>query len=230
MDKTRCKMTIDNFYSKVGQVEQKELIEFIDHNQTELTIKIINQFVKTNVNYVKNDKILSLLKFHNFDFSNEPVLCTFSYKDEIYLFQSHLTSTKVDYGIEVPTDIYQIQRRNDFRVSMPIGLMHECSINYARGIVKNVKTEIRDLSMGGCQLSVASFDIEMTAGDDFDISLKLDRFEFARLNLTAKHVKHIPEQDTLLIGASFHNLDVENLNEMRSLLMFLDRKSRGKEK
>jgi hypothetical protein len=33
----------------------------------------------------------------------------------------------------------------------------------------------------------------------------------------------------MLIGASFVDLDGENLSELRALLMFLDRKSRGKD-
>lgn len=221
-------MNSEYFYQRVGQFEHKELIDFIDHNQTELIIKINKQFIKVSVNYIKSEKFFSLLKFNEFDFSNEPVTCTFRYKDDIYLFTSYLSSSKVDYTIEIPSDIYQLQRRNDFRISMPIGLQQDCKINYARGIIKNVKAEIRDLSMGGCQISVAAFELEMAIGDTFDIDLKIDRFEFSKLNLTCRHVKVIKDQDTLLIGAGFDNLDGEYLNEMQSLLMFIDRKSRGK--
>lgn len=220
-------MSSDSYYNKVGQIEHKELVEFIDHNQTALTIKINNQFVKTSVNYVKGN-YFSLLKFHTYDFYNEPISCVFRYKDDIYMFTSYLRSSKVDYLIDIPPDIFQLQRRNDFRVSIPIGLPQDCLIKYARGIAKNVKAEIRDLSMGGCQISTAAFDIEMTAGDEFEVSLKLDKFDFPQLKMTARHVKRIEEQDTLLIGASFEPLDGDSLNDMRSLLMYIDRRSRGK--
>lgn len=216
------------FYHKVSQLDLKELIEFLNHNQTELTIKINRQYVKADVTHLKNDKYLSVLKFHDFDFSNEPVLCSFSFKDELYFFNSYLNNSKVEYLIDIPSEIYQLQRRNDFRVSMPIGLPHECNINYVRGIQKNVEAEVRDLSMGGCQLSVAAYQLEISQDDEFDMSLKIDRFEFPRLNLIAKHVKVIKEQDTLLIGCSFTDLTGEASSDMQALLMFLDRKSRGK--
>lgn len=216
------------FYHKVSQLDLKELVEFLNHNQTELTIKINRQYVKADVTHIKNDKYLSVLKFHDFDFSNEPVLCSFSFKDELYFFNSYLNNSKVEYLIDIPGEIYQLQRRNDFRVSMPIGLSHECTINYVRGLQKNVKAEVRDLSMGGCQLSVAAYQLEISQDDEFDMTLKVDRFEFARLDLVAKHVKVIKEQDTLLIGCSFTDLTGESSTDMQALLMFLDRKSRGK--
>lgn len=216
-----------SYYNRVGQVEHKELVDFIDHNQTVLTIKINSQFVKTNVNYVKGN-YFSLLKFHTYEFFNEPISCVFRYKDDIYMFSSYLRATKIDYLIDVPADIFQLQRRNDFRVSIPIGLGQDCVIQYARGIAKNVKAELRDLSMGGCQISTAAFDIEMAIDDSFDVSLKIDKFDFQKLKMIARHIKKIEEQDTLLIGASFDGLDGENLNEIRALLMFIDRRSRGK--
>lgn len=220
-------MNSDSYYNKVGQIVHKELIEFIDHNQTALTIKIHNQFIKTAVNYVKGN-YFSLLKFHTYDFYNEPISCVFRYKDDIFMFNSYLRSSKLDYLIDIPPDIFQLQRRNDFRVSVPIGMQQDCLIKYARGLVKNVKAEMRDLSMGGCQISTAAFDIEMAAGDEFEVSLKIDEFDFPQIKLTARHVKRIEEQDTLLIGASFEPLDGETLNDMRSLLMSIDRRSRGK--
>lgn len=221
-------MNITAFYHKVSQLDLKELVEFINHNQTELTIKINRQFVKADVTHIKNDKFFSVLKFHDFEFSNEPVICSFGYKDELYFFNSSLNNSKVEYLIDIPTEIFQLQRRNDFRVTVPIGLAHDCTINYVRGLSKNVKAEVRDLSMGGCQLSVAAYQLEIAQDDEFDIILKIDKFEFGRLNLIAKHIKVIKEHDTLLIGASFVELDGEASNDMRALLMYLDRKTRGK--
>lgn len=221
-------MSTTSFYHKVSQLDLKELIEFINHNQTELTIKINRQFVKTDVTHIKNEKFFSVLKFHDFEFSNEPVLCSFGYKDELYFFNSYLNNSKVEYLIDIPSEIFQLQRRNDFRVAMPIGLSHDCTINYVRGLSKNIKAEVRDLSMGGCQLSVHAYQLEIKQDDELDIILKIDKFEFSRLNLVARHVKVIKEQDILLIGCSFVDLDGEVSSELRSLLMFLDRKTRGK--
>jgi len=168
------------------------------------------------------------LKFHTFDFSNEEVICSFQYKDEIYFFKSYLNNSKTDYIIELPGEIFQLQRRNDFRVSMPIGASQTCTINYCRGIVRNVNVAIRDLSLGGCQLSASARDIEIASGDEFDISFKVYQYEFTKMKLQTRHVKVIKEQESLLIGASFLPMDGDTMGELRSLLMFLDRKGRGK--
>ena len=221
-------MSSNIFYYKVSQLDLKELVNFIEHNRTELTIKINNQFIKTRVNSIKNLKQFSISKFHSFEFSNEQVICTFSFKDDLYFFKSFLNNSKVEYLIDLPDSIFQLQRRNDFRISMPIGTSHTCVINYCRGIAKNVNVEIRDLSLGGCQLSAPAYKIEMQSDDEFDITFKIHQYNFINIKLKARHVKMIKEQDSLLIGASFLEMDSENQSELRSLLMYLDRKGRGK--
>ena len=74
-------MSTDTFYEKIGEMAMKDIIAFLDHNQSELTIKINGQYVKANVNYIKNQKYFSILRFNSFDFSNEPVLCSFQLKE-----------------------------------------------------------------------------------------------------------------------------------------------------
>jgi c-di-GMP-binding flagellar brake protein YcgR len=218
-----------SYYQTISELNLKELVSFIDHNQTEIVIKISNQFVKTNVNHIKNEKYFSILKFHSFDFSNEPITCLFQSKDEIYFFYSYINTSKAECTIDLPSEIYQLQRRNDFRVSMPIGLPHTCEIIYVNGVQKNIEVEIRDLSLGGCQLSTPAYKSEINSDDEFSMKLKIDRFEFAELHLKARHCKTIKEQDSLLIGASFLDISNDNLSDMRALLMFLDRKTRGKD-
>jgi c-di-GMP-binding flagellar brake protein YcgR len=229
MDQAGREMSGKGFYQKISDLDLKELISFIDHNQTELVMKISDQFVKANVNHIKNDKFFSIFKFHNFDFSNEPVICCFHARDEIYFFRSYINTAKVEYTIDLPKEVFHLQRRNDFRVSMPIGLPHTCVIQYINGLQKNINVEMRDLSLGGCQLNAPAYETEVKTDDEIFIKLKIDRFEFGQLRLKARHCKLIKEQDSMLIGASFVDLDGENLSELRALLMFLDRKSRGKD-
>lgn len=222
-------MSTKSFYQKVSDLDFKELVSFIDHSQSEFVIKINGQFVKANVNHIKNNKAFSIFKFHSYDFTNEPVTCCFHSKDEIYFFHSLMSSNNVEYTIDLPPEIYQLQRRNDFRVSMPIGMPHTCVINFVNDVKKDIEIDVRDLSLGGCQLSAPAFKAEIKTDDEFSMTLKMDRFEFTNLHLKARHCKLIKEQDNLLIGASFVDLDGEDLSEMRALLMFLDRKARGKE-
>lgn len=222
-------MSEKSFYQKVSDLDFKELVSFIDHNKTEFVIKFNGQYVKANVNHIKNNKAFSIFKFNSYDFTNEHVTCCFFLRDEIYFFYSLMSSNNIEYTIDLPPEIYQLQRRNDFRVSMPIGMPQTCIITYLKQVKKHIVIGVRDLSLGGCQLSAPAAKLEINTDDEFTMTLKIDRFEFTNLQLKARHCKLIKEQNNLLIGASFLNLDGENLSEMLALLMFLDRKARGKE-
>lgn len=222
-------MSKDTFYEKIGEMAMKDIIAFLDHNQSELTIKINGQYVKANVNYIKNQKFFSILRFNSFDFSNEPVLCSFQLQDDRYFFNSFLSSSKLDYVIEIPKDIFHLQRRNDFRVAVPTGVTYKCTITAQNGIFKSVPAELRDLSMGGCQIAVPAYQLESKKDDTLDMKLEMDGYEFNRIELTARHVKYFEDQNLLLIGTSF-KVTGEEATDLRSVLMFLDRTQRkGKE-
>lgn len=219
---------VPSFFNKVSQVSQSELIDFLGHNQSELVVKIAGQYIKTNVNALKSNKYLSLLKFSHFNFKNEPITCLFSIKEEVYFFKSFLNNTNTDYAIDFPADIYQLQRRNDYRVSIPVGLYYASEIRNLNGQSKKIKIEIRDISLGGCQLLINKNSDEFKSGDLIDISIKLDRFEFTQLAMTIKHVKEVESQNYSLIGASFTDMPGATVSEMQALLMYLDRIHRGK--
>jgi c-di-GMP-binding flagellar brake protein YcgR len=220
-------MSIPTFFNKISQVSLNELLEFLDHNQTEIIIKIINQYIKTNISSRKSQNALRILKFSSYDFSNEPIICSFQTKDDHYFFKSYLNSSNSDYSIEVPNEVYQLQRRNDYRVSMPMGVVYTCEIRNVNGSITAIKTEIRDISLGGCQISVAANSL-VKSDDKLDLYIKLDKFEFAKIPLNVKHVKSIEGQNTLLIGASYHQMGGELTSELLSMLMYLDRVQRGK--
>ena len=222
------RMSKDTFYEKIGEMAMKEIIAFLDHNQTELTIKINGQYVKANVNYIKNQKSFSILRFNAFDFANEPVLCSFQKKDDLYFFNSYLSSSKLDYTIEIPKDIFHLQRRNDFRVTVPTGVQYKCTITAQNGIFKSVPAELRDLSMAGCQIAVPAYQLETKKDDVLDVKLEMDSYEFNRIELTARHVKYFEDQNLLLIGCSF-KVTGEEATDLRAVLMYLDRTQRGKE-
>jgi len=219
---------IPSFFNKISQVSQVELINFLGHNQSELTLKIANQYIKVNVNTLKSNKYLSLLKFSDFHFKNEPVICLFTIKEEVYFFKSLLNNTNADYAIDFPTDIYQLQRRNDYRVSIPVGLYYESEIRILNAQSKKIKIEVRDISLGGCQLLVKKSSDEFKSEDKIELYIKIDRFEFTQLTMTVKHVKVVESQNYSLIGASFTDLTGSTISEMQALLMHLDRIHRGK--
>lgn len=222
-------MSTESFFNKISQVSTKELIDFFDHNKTQITIKVHGQYIKTNIQSKKNDKYLTLpSQFSTFEFSNEAVICNFQVKENQYFFKSYLNKTNLDYTLEIPTEVYQLQRRNDYRVAMPIGVVYKCEITNINGVKKNIKAEIRDISLGGCQISIDGITSDLNKDDEFSMYLKLDKYELPKLIFTAKHIKFIDSQNTTLIGASFYEPESDMLSELQSMLMHLDRVQRGK--
>jgi hypothetical protein len=221
------RMDTSTFFNKISQDSKAKLLESLAQDQTEITIKIINQYIKSNIKSRKSEKALSIEKFSSYDFSNEPIICSFQINEDRYFFKSYLNSNNSDYSIEVPQEVFQLQRRNDFRVSMPIGQVYTCEIRNVNGATTAIKVEIRDMSLGGCQISVAASS-ELKKDDEVDLYIKIDSFEFAKLPLNVKHIKNIEGQNSLLIGASYYQLSSVLASELQSMLIHLDRIKRGK--
>ena len=70
--------------------------------------------------------------------------------------------------------------------------------------------------------------IEIKKDDEVDISLKVDRFDFSKLSLTARMIKPVDDEKNILIGCSFYSPNGELVAEIQSMLMHLDRIHRKK--
>lgn len=221
-------MSESSFYNKISQVASNDLIEFLDHNKTEIVLKVLNQYIKTGINSRKNEKHLSLPKFSTFEFSNEPVVCIFQANDERYFFKSFLNNSSADYSLEIPAEIYQLQRRNDYRVPVPIGVNYKCKILSVNNVKSLMSVEIRDISLGGILISAPGISSDFKVDDIIEIFVQLDRFEFQKLTITVKHIKFVETQNNTLIGASLLEPESEILSQLQAMLMHLDRIKRRK--
>ncbi len=221
-------MSDESFYNKIDQVALKDAIDFLDHNNSEITIKILGQYIKTNVNSRKTEKQLSVPKFDSFEFSNEPVSCVFQIQDDRYFFRSFLTNGLADYSIDIPADVYQLQRRSDYRVVMPIGVNYKCKIIGVNDNNALISVEVRDVSLGGCLISIPGLTSDYNMNDKLDLFLQLDKFEFPRIPVLIKHIKHVESQNTTLIGSAFSEPESETRSQLLAMLMHLDRVKRRK--
>ena len=219
-----------SFFNKINESALTELLAFMEKSQTELTLKIQDQYIKARIQNRKNENF-SLPRFSPYEFSGEKITGSFLINDDVYFFHSTLTSSNVDYALTIPKDVFQLQRRNNFRVVMPLGLAYTCEIHTINGQPAKHSVELRDFSLGGCQISIEGANIsELIHQDDtFEVSLKLHRFDFPALSLVAKHVKLVEVKNNLLVGCSLEEPNAEVLSELQAMLMYLDRIHRGKE-
>ena len=212
-----------SFYNKISQVAFKDILEFLVHNNTEISLKVFGNYIKTNIDAIKDEKQFRIQKFSSSDFSDEPVTGAFQIKDDCYFFKSLLTNYGSDFAIDIPTDIYQLQRRNDYRVVMPIGVVYKCKLLTVNEVNNLLSVEIRDLSLGGCLIALPGMSSELKAADKIELFLQLDKFEFQKLQLEVKHIKFIESQNTTSVGAAFLDPESDVRSQLLGLLMHLDR-------
>ena len=163
------------------------------------------------------------------DFSNEEVICSFEIKDERYLFRTNLNSTRAELLLNLPYDIYQLQRRNNFRVMIPAAVSYVCTIRSVNFAKTNIKAELRDLSMGGCLVILQNADkLNIPKDSEVEMSLKLNEFDTPSIKTEAKHLRPVESNNTLQIGLQYLDPSADFLSELQNLLMQLDRIQRGK--
>ncbi len=221
-------MSQQTFFSKIDSTKMLEVIEFLIHNGTELVLKVKNQHYKSKILSRRTTTLFEIYKFSFISFLNEEVTCSFEIREEKYFFKSVLTSTNAEFKILIPKEIFQLQRRSDFRVTVPIGVAYTCEIVRINDMRGSYLVELRDISLGGCQIAYPSKAFKLSDNDEVILKLKMNQFENEKIITFVKHIKTIPAVETNLVGLRFDTPDAAFLTELQGLLVNLDRIHRGK--
>ncbi len=218
-----------SFFNNLGPTNSKDLLDFLVHSQGNIILKINDRHFKTKVLSKKNERQIAVYKFNFETYMNESVVCSFEIKDEKYFFKSNLKSTNAELLVNVPFEVFQLQRRNDFRVSIPTSASYECIIKTLNHQRANIKAELRDLSLGGCLVSLKNADQHVIPMDcEVEISLVINEFENLSILTTAKHIKPVPNNNTVQLGLQYLDPNADFLSELQALLVQLDRIQRKK--
>ena len=215
-----------NFYTLLDQMAYLEMLEFLMHNQTDVILKIKNQHFCSKVLLRKNPDYYLIYKFNFEDYSTEPAVCSFEVGGDKYFFKAAITSESFGLMLSIPVEIYKLQRRNDFRVSIPESLKYTCVIKTINDRSANIIAEIRDLSLGGCQLVVGQN--ELKDKDTASLYLKLSSFEWERIRCAVNRIMPIKNENKFYVGLQFLEPSSAFVTDLQSLLVQLDRLHRGK--
>ena len=110
-----------------------------------------------------------------------------------------------------PASLYRIQRREYFRLAIPLSERLRCTIPLNKPQEGQVETPIMDISGGGVRLSYAENDIEFVIGQTY-AGCQIDLPEVGRISVTliVKNLVSVtpkPGQTIQRIGCEFKNLD-----------------------
>jgi len=99
--------------------------------------------------------------------SQEIVIVTFSIAQEKYFLKSTFHKEGHDfYYINIDNILYKLQRRNSFRVTIPIGYGARVSVNDINGVISNIKLPLADLSSGGFAFEITSQSVKLDKNDN----------------------------------------------------------------
>jgi len=218
-----------SFFIKIKPDKKDELVRYITNNHSEISLKIADLFLKSKIKNQPGSTSWNLepLTMTN-KLINEEVVCTFDTKEDKYIFKTTLNASQGQANLNVPAEIFRIQRRNDFRVDIPTEVKYTCKIRTVNKKTVNVDVTLEDLSLGGCKVTLPENVYKMESNCQLELTLQMNQFESDELKAISRNVKLIENQNVQRIGLQFLTPDADTLADLHALLVYLDRVKRGK--
>lgn len=212
------------FFNPVLENEKKSILEFIQKNNSDCVIKVFDSFWKTQ--FLKTSKNnIQILKKNFIKLDNEKIIVSFESVGDQYFFESKIEDSESHITVDIPDQIFKLQRRNDFRVTIPPTIQPIIKLKK----YPELKTEIRDMSLGGCKIAIRTeYKLDLKLDSEIELQLKVLEFEEDKLYADIKFVEFIENAKTMIVGLKFLELDAAQTSLMRNTLLQIDRILRQK--
>jgi hypothetical protein len=173
-----------NIFTKVNDLNERETI-FNDLNRIKSEIlakplgKLKKPFLLKVKSYdgqqleceIKDKSLLPLIE------SEEELIFHLPLRDEIYLCATKFKCKRGMVYISSNTELYYLQRRENFRLRLPAGLKSQLQFQTTNGHPCTGKLQIEDLSAGGCRLKLNPKVLSLKLKDKFSGILDLPGYE-----------------------------------------------------
>lgn len=212
------------FFNPILENEKISILEYIRSNNAECVIKVFDSHWKTQfLKTAKNN--IQVLKKNFTKLDNEKVIVSFESVGDQFFFESVIESSETQIIIKTPEKIFKLQRRNDFRVTIPSTLKPILKLKK----YPDLKAEIRDMSLGGCKIAIKTeFKLDLTLNTEVELQIKVLDFEEKKLYAQIKFVDFIADAKTQILGLQFTELTSDQTTLMRTTLLQIDRILRQK--
>lgn len=223
MDKDRG-MSQSQFFNPISDLEKSDILSSVCRQKKLCIVKLLDRFYK--VHFIKkNDQFIFIEKTNLFKVTQEKVIIQFEHQGDQYFFQSIASSNEDFFEVQPPEKMFKIQRRNDFRVTIPGAIRPELSLL----TYPDLKTELVDISLGGIKLIIKTqFALEIVIDQLLSIRIKVMDFEESDLKVVVKFSQFNAKDKILTLGCQFNELDVTQTSTLRNTLIQIDRILRGK--
>ncbi len=158
-----------NIFSKVDtRSERQRAYTLIIEAREEVQVQLLNkELVRCRPMLLKDSRLILTPIIQPIMSNKEEVIVTFEIGQEKYFLKTTLHRQGHDfYYIDTNNILYKLQRRNSFRVSIPVGYGARVTISEIGDNAAILKLPLADLSSGGFAFeSTAHLDIKLTKGD-----------------------------------------------------------------
>jgi c-di-GMP-binding flagellar brake protein YcgR len=213
------------FFVPIDAIELKDVLDFLTSRNTEVNVKIGSAHAKTNFVPSQRKNLTVINKFQN-KFSPQQIICNFDLKGDQFFFKSQCQSEEHAIFIDIPTKIFKLQRRNNFRVNIPLTMPQAVQIKEKL----HMKAICRNISLGGALISLsASKSDDFKLNDIIHVSISLYDFQEKNIESMVRFVDYKEHSQTVLMGIQFLELDSDQSSLLQSTLVRIDRFLRGKD-
>lgn len=153
----------------------------------------------------------------------EEILAHFFLGGDKYYFQTHLNPHLNKLQMAMPTEIFQLQRRQNYRLKFPQASKAQFQISGVNNQTANIKTTLLDLSSGGCRFKMPKSS-HFKLGDSLTGQLMVGTRDPITISGQILHSRpEATQEDYLTFGIEFTKLSPIIENKLFSLTMDLYR-------
>lgn len=218
-------MSDNQFFVAVDAIELNDVLEFLFNKNTEVNVKVGGSHTKTNFVPTYKKELVVINKFQT-KFERQPVICNFDLKGDQFFFKSHCEVQDHGIVIDVPNKIFKLQRRNNFRINIPLTMPQTVQIKEK----PQLKVICRNVSLGGALLSLTAMKSDdFKLNDIIHVSISIFDFQEKNIESIVRFVDYKEHSQTVLMGVQFLELDSDQSSELQKTLIRIDRSLRGKD-
>lgn len=199
----------ENYWKAVLESKTALLAQLSNGNTvllTPLEIKIAQLFVNSATNSLPDKDANLLISFN-------------ALKDRLFIRTQLSRTPDGQYFIDIFSDLYRLQRRENFRIVLPENASLDVFINQLGENNVKIKARVVDISLGGVLVELPNMDGVILNNDWIAGIISTDKETGIQFKGNIKHIRDLPKLQKRRVGVCFDKLVGNGLNELNKLVM-----------
>jgi hypothetical protein len=199
-------------FTKVSDPERQRLFKDLATNRTQIVCKgesdQIYHFVADRTT-PKNELLCTIPFGIPAPLKDNDLVCNFFIGGERYFFRTLATVEKDLVHLKTDTELFHLQRRQNYRIKIPENYLSKFSISAANGFPVKVSGTLYDLSSGGCRVTVNAALPVLGTGQEITGQVVIGNREPIDFEGTIRHYKmegSTPQTTKQIFGVEFKPL------------------------